>query len=117
MSLLMKLGWMIKQCVLGLLFTIVLGLGLIHIAWAADPQESVATQAVAEGVIRKLDVANRRLTIKHGPIANLNMSGMTMSFRAEPEVVLDGLKEGDSILFSAIEKNDQYLITQLRKKP
>ena len=112
---LMNLGWMIKKFVLSLLCTLVLGIGLVHLAWAAEPPES-ATAVMAEGVVRKLDVNNRKLTIKHGPIANLNMSGMTMSFKAKAGVVLDDIKEGDAIVFSAIEENDQYVLTQLRKK-
>ena len=114
-NLLMNLGWMIKKFVLSLVCMLVLGLGLVHIAWAAEPPESAAA-VMAEGVVRKLDMNNRKLTIKHGPIANLNMSGMTMSFKAKPGVALDDIKEGDAIVFSAIEENDQYVITQLRKK-
>ena len=115
-NLLMNLGWIIKKLVVGLLCMLVLGVGLVHIAWAADPQETAAP-VMAEGVVRKLDMTNRKLTIKHGPIVNLNMSGMTMSFKAKPDVALDELKEGDAIYFSAIEENDQYMVTQLKKKP
>ncbi|MCE2680733.1 MAG: copper-binding protein [Burkholderiales bacterium] len=111
----MNLGCMIKKFVLSLLCTLVLGIGLVHLVWAAEPPEST-TAVMAEGVVRKLDVNNRKLTIKHGPIANLNMSGMTMSFKAKAGVVLDDIKEGDAIVFSAVEENDQYVVTQLRKK-
>jgi len=117
MNVLIQLGQRMKRFVITLLYLTVLSIGLAHSAWAADPQASAATQATAEGVIRRLDIANRRLTIKHGPIANLNMSGMTMSFKATAEVSLDDLKEGDAIFFSAVEENGQYLVTQLRKKP
>ena len=37
--------------------------------------------AMTEGEIRKVDMDNKKLTIKHGEIKNLDMPGMTMVFR------------------------------------
>ena len=44
---------------------------------------ALAQQApVVSGTVKKVDTAQNKLTIDHGPIANLDMSEMTMVFKA-----------------------------------
>jgi Cu(I)/Ag(I) efflux system protein CusF len=52
-----------------------------------------------EGVIRKVNQEQGKLTIKHGPIANLDMPGMTMVFKVADPKALQTLKEGDKVKF------------------
>lgn len=74
---------------------------------AEDPQ------ALSEGTVRKVDKENGKLTIKHGPLENLGMPGMTMVFRVKDPAMLDEVKTGDAIRFRA-EQVDGYLtVTQL----
>jgi Cu/Ag efflux protein CusF len=47
--------------------------------------------------VRKVDAANGKVTLKHGPIENLGMSAMTMSFPAKDKASLAKLKEGDKV--------------------
>ncbi len=54
-----------------------------------------------EGVVRKVDRQQGRLTLQHGRIENLGMPGMTMVFKAASPKLLDGLKEGDKVTFAA----------------
>ena len=68
--------------------------GLASLAQAAD------VSPVA-GEIRKVDLATRKLTIRHGDIPNLDMPPMTMVFQADPRVDLSGLKPGDAVRFKA----------------
>jgi len=70
---------------------------------APDGQASASTAAVAwtHGEVRKVDAEQGRVTIKHGPIANLGMPGMTMVFKAADPKLLIGLKEGDKVRFVA----------------
>ena len=58
-----------------------------------------------EGVIRKVDKVQGKLTIKHGPIANLDMPGMTMVFKVSDPKALELLKEGDKVRFFADRVN------------
>jgi len=64
-------------------------------AWATAP-----AQGWSEATVRKLDAENGRVTLRHGPIPNLDMPPMTMVFRATPEQ-LRGLKNGDPVRFRA----------------
>lgn len=70
----------------------------------AAPQATAATPNT-EGVIRKVDKEQGKLTIKHGPIANLDMPGMTMVFRMSDPKALETLKEGDKVRFFADKVN------------
>jgi Cu(I)/Ag(I) efflux system periplasmic protein CusF len=62
-----------------------------------------AASAVApsEGTIKKIDKARGMVTIAHGPIANLGMDPMTMSFRVTAPKQLANLKAGDKVRFVA----------------
>ncbi len=76
-----------------------------------------AELVMAEGVVRKLDVDNRKITIKHGEIKNLEMPGMTMVFRLQDKVNIDKLKAGDKVLFHVEKIEGGYTITDLQLAP
>ena len=42
-----------------------------------------AHAAMSDGEIKKIDKGASKVTIKHGPLANLDMPGMTMVFRVK----------------------------------
>lgn len=66
---------------------------------------------MAEGEVRKVDKAQGKLTLRHGPITNLEMPGMTMVFRVADPKLLDTLKEGDKVRFSAERVNGAITVT------
>ena len=72
-----------------------------------------ASQALTEGTIRKLDRAAGSVTITHGPIENLGMSAMTMTFAFKKGVVPAALKEGDKVRFRAEDKAGQYVVVRV----
>ena len=76
-----------------------------------------AELVMAEGVVRKLDVDNRKITIKHGEIKNLDMPGMTMVFRLQEKINIDSLKSGDKVLFHVEKLDGSYTITELQLAP
>lgn len=76
-----------------------------------------AELVMAEGVVRKLDVDNRKITIKHGEIKNLDMPGMTMVFRLHEKINIDSLKSGDKVLFHVEKLDGGYTITELQLAP
>ncbi|HEY1228368.1 MAG TPA: copper-binding protein [Ramlibacter sp.] len=55
-----------------------------------------------------------KLTLRHGPLANLDMPAMTMAFTATDPKLLDGLEGGDKVRFTADRKNGKYLVTAIR---
>jgi Cu(I)/Ag(I) efflux system protein CusF len=76
-----------------------------------------AELVMAEGVVRKLDLDNRKITIKHGEIKNLDMPGMTMVFRLQEKINIDSLKSGDKVLFHVEKLDGGYTITELQLAP
>ena len=70
------------------------------------------TDTVA-GEIKRVDQDSGKLTIKHGPIPNLDMPGMTMVFRVAEPGLLDRVKEGDAVRFAAGKINGAFTVTRL----
>ena len=67
--------------------------------------------------VRKIDAAAGKITLKHGPIPNLDMPGMTMVFRVREPVRLDALKPGDTIRFRAEKIDGNYTVTEIQSAP
>lgn len=71
------------------------------------------TSAMSEGEIRKIDRETGKVTIKHGPLENLGMPGMTMVFRLAEAGMMERIKEGDRIRFVAEKREGVYTVTRL----
>jgi len=86
--------------------------------WTAALLAGLSLGALAaEGEVRKINAAQAKITIKSGPIANLDMPPMTMVFKATPPSLLNGLAEGDKVSFEAAQVDGQYVVTAIRKLP
>lgn len=72
----------------------------------------VAT-SMAEGEVRKVDMDAKKITLKHGQIANLDMPPMTMVFTVKDAALLQKVKQGDKVRFSADKINGVYTVTQI----
>lgn len=85
----------------------------------AEPVTPPAAQASAmsEGVVRKIDAANAKVTLRHGPIVNLDMPPMSMVFRVQPPELLSGIKVGDKVKFHAEDIDGAYTVTAIQPAP
>jgi Cu(I)/Ag(I) efflux system periplasmic protein CusF len=72
-----------------------------------------ASTPMTLGEVKKVDRDAGKVTLKHGPIGNLEMPAMTMVFRVKETAVLDQLKEGDRIKFSADKINGAFTLIQI----
>jgi Cu(I)/Ag(I) efflux system periplasmic protein CusF len=79
------------------------------------PSISMAQIAMTDGQVQKIDTEQAKVTLKHGPIKNLDMDGMTMVFRVKSPEMLKGLKAGDRVKFAADRVNGQITIIQMEK--
>jgi Cu(I)/Ag(I) efflux system protein CusF len=73
---------------------------------------------MADGEVRKIDKDARKITLKHGPIKNLDMPGMTMVFQVKDTAVLDTLDKlavGEKVRFSAEQQQGAIVVTVLEK--
>ncbi len=73
------------------------------------------TPPLVNGTIKKVDTAQGKLTVDHGPIKNLDMDSMTMVFRAGDPDMLKTVKAGDKIKFTAERVNGQLTVTKIQK--
>jgi Cu/Ag efflux protein CusF len=67
---------------------------------APAPASAAATAPLSDGLVKKVDKANKKVTLSHGPLPN-GMPAMTMSFGVTDSSWLNKLKVGDKINFSA----------------
>jgi len=88
---------------------ILIGASVLAVLASAAQAQSI------NGTVKKIDDAQGKLTIDHGPIKNLDMDSMTMVFRAGDPAMLKGLKAGDKIKFDADRVNGQITVTKLQK--
>lgn len=68
---------------------------------------------LSEGVVKKVDKDQGKLTISHGPLENLGMPAMTMIFRVQDDAMLDRVKPGDNIRFLADRVNGRLTVTRI----
>ncbi len=79
-----------------------------------DSSANPAPAAMTLGEVRKIDAAQGKITLRHGPIPHLNMPAMTMVFPVANPQWLDGLQAGDSVEFRLEKPNGAYHMTALR---
>ena len=77
------------------------------------PPPAANASAMAEGEVRKIDKDAGKITLKHGPIQNLDMPAMSMVFRAQDPAMLDAVKVGDKVRFKADKIQGAYTLTEL----
>ena len=68
---------------------------------------------MSDGLVKKVDKAQGKITLKHGPLENMGMPGMTMVFRVQDAKMLDQVKPGDNVRFHAEQINGALTVTQL----
>lgn len=79
----------------------------------STPQTSTATSPMTDAEVRKVDKEQKKLTLKHGEIKNLEMPPMTMVFQVKDLAVLDQVKVGDKVRFSAERVNGAITVTAI----
>ena len=86
-----------------------------HSAHGKAPASSAAAaMPLADGLVKKIDKANRKVTLSHGPLPN-GMPAMTMPFRVKDAAWLDQLKPGDKIRFAMEDANGVLTVTRIER--
>ena len=82
-------------------------------ALADDKHHPGAT--LSDGEIRKVDKDAKKITIKHGPIQNLDMPAMTMVFQVKDPAMLEQVKAGDKVKFEAAKLGGAFTVTKIEQ--
>ena len=70
---------------------------------------------MADAEVRKVDKDSKKVTLKHGPIKNLDMPSMTMVFQVRDIALFDKLVAGEKIKFSAEQLQGAFVITDVER--
>jgi len=88
-----------------------LGAALAAFSIAAFAQADA--QTLSEGEVRKVDADAKKLTIRHGPLANLDMPPMTMVFQVKDGAMLQNVQPGDKVRFLAEKIDGQFTVVRI----
>jgi len=114
----------------GLSLAILIGAGTGMAAYAQSAQQAYSSAAIfsasserpssnhpkVEGVVRRIDMATQKITIKHDEIPNLEMGAMTMTFAVPEMSMIHGLSRGDQVKFQADEIDGVLTIIWIEKQ-
>lgn len=67
----------------------------------------------AEGEVRRVNTAGQEITLRHGDIRNLDMPPMTMVFKVKDAALLQKVKAGDKVRFTADRINGAYTVLSI----
>ena len=84
-----------------------------HPKETASAAAAAQPSAMSDGEIRKVDKDAKKITIKHGPLANLDMPPMTMVFQVTDAALLDRVKAGDKVKFQAEKVGGAFTVTKI----
>ena len=70
----------------------------------------------AQGEVRKVDKAAGKISLKHGEIKNLDMPPMSMVFQVKDRALLDKVKAGDKVSFTADQIDGNYTLITIEPR-
>lgn len=79
----------------------------------ATPSAPAATPELSEGEVVRWDAASAKVTLRHGPIRNLDMPPMTMVFRITDPAQAAQVKPGAKVRFRAEQQAGAYVVTRI----
>lgn len=84
-----------------------------HGSHAAPTAPQAATTELSEGEVVRWDAASAKVTLRHGPIRNLDMPPMTMVFRITDPAQAAQVKAGAKVRFRAEQQAGAYVVTRI----
>ncbi|HZX52189.1 copper-binding protein [Pseudomonas sp. XK-1] len=84
--------------------------------YASDKGQDAAqvNASMSQGEVRKIDAARQKITLRHGPIANIGMPPMTMVFDVKDATLLEGVAVGDKVGFVVEQQGSKFVVTELQ---
>jgi len=96
-----------------------LSMSMLVVALATGSASLLATghepgSQLIDGEVRKVDKDAKKMTIRHGPLPQLDMpTPMTMVYQVKDTGLLDKVKAGDKVRFSAEKTGGAYFLTHV----
>ena len=77
------------------------------------PATKGAKQASATGTVTAVNTANRKVTLDHPPIPDIDWPAMKMEFPVAPSVDLSKVKTGDRVQFTLSGSGNSYTVQSI----
>ena len=74
-----------------------------------------ALAQLTDGEVRRVDREGKKITLKHGPIQNVDMPAMTMAFAVKDAAMLDRVKAGDQVRFRVVKIGETYTVVAIER--
>lgn len=74
-----------------------------------------ALAQLTDGEVRRVDREGKKITLKHGPIQNVDMPAMTMAFAVKDPAMLDRVKVGDQVRFRIEKVGETYTLVAIER--
>ena len=101
-----------RRIVIALAAVLVVGATADSLATNKNDEPSVTHTAV--GVIKKIEPASGRITLRHEAIAALGWPAMTMPFAVKDKKILTALKPEQRVEFEFVQQGSAPVITSIR---
>ena len=92
------------------IYLLAAAVAIVPMAQATTHESASAT---THGEVRKVDKEAKKITIKHEEIRNLGMPPMTMVFPVKDEAMLESVKQGDKVKFTAEKVGGAITVTKI----
>lgn len=83
----------------------------------AKPGARAETGDMTDGEVRKIDLAQGKITLRHAEMKHLDMPPMTMVFVVQDKAALAKLKPGDKVKFKAVQDAGKFTVTEIQAVP
>ena len=84
--------------------------------YSANAEQLPSNHPKVDGVVRRIEMATQKITIKHDEIPNLEMGAMTMTFAVPEMSMIHGLSRGDNVKFQADEIDGVLTVIWIEKQ-
>ncbi|ANN75056.1 copper-binding protein [Bordetella bronchialis] len=81
---------------------------------AAMPVHAKDASATATGEVRRVNVEQGTVALRHGEIKELGLPAATLVYRISPSL-LRGIQPGDKVRFTATRQDGKYVVTAIGK--
>jgi Cu/Ag efflux protein CusF len=111
-----------RHRIVAIIILLLVPLGLSQTPFAGDHEHSGHHGAPAApevhqgyGTVERVDLATATVRMEHEPIESLRWPKMVMDLKAKDPELLEGLNQGDRIVFDLVKTEKGFLITRIEK--
>ena len=87
--------------------------GMNHETMQKMDHAAMKAMTLTDGIAKKVDVQNGKVTLAHGEIVSVKMPAMTMSYRVKQAQWLESIHADDKVRFAMEKVNNEFVIVHI----